>query len=158
MALSITFASACTGFACPLKAASLAAAAFFIDSFFVSEEGEPCSCPGLRLLRAGLCITAMARSSAPAGSSCWAMASTLKRGLGVFQGLPQRKSGRALWKALPAGSSCAGAVKTCMHCWPTAHTKITVQVVLRRASLNIHITLRHNYFSPNQAEVNGSQK
>lgn len=85
------------------------------------------------------------------------MAGTLEGCLGMFQGPPQSKSGRALWKALPAGSSCAGAVKPCMGCWPTAHTKITVRVVLRRASLNIHITLRHNYFSLNQAEVNGSQ-
>lgn len=43
-----------------------------------------------------------------------------------FQGLPQSRSRRALWKALPAGSSCAGAIKPCSHCWPTAHTKITV--------------------------------
>lgn len=49
--------------------------------------------------------------------SCRAMAGTLEGSLAMFQGLPQSKSGRALWKALPAASSCSGA---------PAHTKITV--------------------------------
>lgn len=60
VALSMSFALVCTGLARCLKAVSLAAAAFFIDCFFVSEEGEPCSCQGLRLSRTGLCIMATA--------------------------------------------------------------------------------------------------
>lgn len=44
------------------------------------------------------------------------------------------------------------------HRWVTsAHAVITVQVIFRRAPLNIHLTLRH-YSSLKQPEVNGNQK
>lgn len=84
---------------CHLKAASLAASAFFVHSFFVVEEGEPCSCQGL-----GCASQPWPHPLLLPGSSCWAMVGTLEGSLGMFQGLPQSKSGRALWKALPAGS------------------------------------------------------
>lgn len=43
--------------------------------------------------------------------------------------------------------------------WVTsAHTVITVQVIFRRAPLNNHLTLRHDYSSLKQPEVNVNQK